>query len=99
MPTDKHSMDLLRRVVAEALGAAFLLAAVVGSGIMAERLAGGNSAIALLANTLATTPGFILAQLLGAAAATALFRWLIPTLPNRADSVVLSHAEIESGKD
>ena len=47
-------MDLLRRVVAEALGTAFLLAAVVGSGIMAERLAGGNSAIALLANTLAT---------------------------------------------
>ena len=54
MPTNKHSMNLLRRVVAEALGTAFLLAAVVGSGIMAERLAGGNSAIALLANTLAT---------------------------------------------
>ncbi len=244
MPTNKQPIDLLRRVVAEALGTAFLLAAVVGSGIMAERLAGGNSAIALLANTLATgaalvaliltfrqisgahfnpavtladawqggiswryvpayvgaqiigafagvaaanvmfglpiffashharrgwrqlfsefiatfgllaviwgcsrlrssaiafavaayimaaywftastsfanpavtlarsasdtfagvrpadTPGFILAQLLGAAAATALFRWLIPTLPNRADSVVLPHAEIESGKD
>ncbi|SRR6266851_9282252 len=98
MPINKHSTDLLRRAVAEALGAAFLLAAVV-AGIMAERLAGGNSAIALLTNTLATTPGFILAQLLGAAAATALFRWLIPTLPNRADSVVLSHAEIESGKD
>ena len=47
-------MDLLRRVVAEALGTAFLLAAVVGSGIMGERLAGGNSAIALLANTIAT---------------------------------------------
>ena len=236
-------MDLLRRVVAEALGTGFLLAAVVGSGIMAERLAGGNSAIALLANTLATgaalvaliltfgqisgahfnpavtladawqggigwryvpayvgaqiigafagvaaanvmfglpvffashharsgwrqlfsefiatfgllaviwgcsrlrsnaiafavaayimaaywftastsfanpavtlarsasdtfagvrpadTPGFILAQLLGAAAATALFRWLIPTLSNRATSVILSHTEIESGK-
>ena len=43
-----------RRAVAEALGTAFLLAAVVGSGIMAERLAGGNVAIALLANTLAT---------------------------------------------
>jgi glycerol uptake facilitator-like aquaporin len=54
MPTNKHSMDLLRRVVAEALGTAFLLAAVVGSGIMAERLAGGNSDMALLANTLAT---------------------------------------------
>ena len=45
---------LVRRVVAEALGTALLLAAVVGSGIMGERLAGGNVAIALLANTLAT---------------------------------------------
>jgi glycerol uptake facilitator-like aquaporin len=43
-----------RRAVAEALGTAFLLAAVVGSGIMGERLAGGNVAIALLANTIAT---------------------------------------------
>ena len=43
-----------RRVVAEALGTALLLAAVVGSGIMGERLAGGNAAVALLANTLAT---------------------------------------------
>ena len=43
-----------RRLVAEALGTAFLLAAIIGSGIMAERLAGGNQAIALLANTLAT---------------------------------------------
>ena len=47
-------MTLSRRVVAEALGTAFLLAAVVGSGIMGEKLAGGNVAIALLANTLAT---------------------------------------------
>jgi glycerol uptake facilitator-like aquaporin len=45
---------LARRAVAEALGTAFLLAAVVGSGIMAERLAGGNVAIALLANAIAT---------------------------------------------
>src|SRR5258708_35486852 len=44
----------LKRVVAEAVGAAMLLAAVVGSGIMGERLAGGNVAIALLANTIAT---------------------------------------------
>jgi glycerol uptake facilitator-like aquaporin len=47
-------MTLSRRIVAEGLGTAFLLAAVVGSGIMGERLAGGNTAIALLANTLAT---------------------------------------------
>jgi glycerol uptake facilitator-like aquaporin len=45
---------LAKRVVAEALGTLFLLAAVVGSGIMAERLAGGNTALALLANTVAT---------------------------------------------
>jgi glycerol uptake facilitator-like aquaporin len=43
-----------RRAVAEAIGTAFLLAAVVGSGIMGERLAGGNVAIALLANSIAT---------------------------------------------
>lgn len=47
-------MALARRIVAEGLGTAFLLAAVVGSGIMGEKLAGGNIAIALLANTLAT---------------------------------------------
>jgi len=47
-------MNLARRVAAEATGTAMLLAAVVGSGIMGERLAGGNVAIALLANTLAT---------------------------------------------
>jgi glycerol uptake facilitator-like aquaporin len=46
--------DLARRAVAEAIGTLLLLAAVVGSGIMGERLAGGNVAIALLANTIAT---------------------------------------------
>lgn len=47
-------MSLAKRATAEALGTALLLAAVVGSGIMGERLAGGNVAIALLANTFAT---------------------------------------------
>jgi glycerol uptake facilitator-like aquaporin len=47
-------MTLARRLTAEAVGTALLLAGVVGSGIMGERLAGGNVAIALLANTLAT---------------------------------------------
>jgi glycerol uptake facilitator-like aquaporin len=46
--------SLARRLFAEWLGTAFLLAAVVGSGIMAERLAGGNAALALLCNTLPT---------------------------------------------
>jgi len=46
--------DLSRRLVAEGLGTAFLLATIVGSGIMGERLAGGNVAIALLANALST---------------------------------------------
>ena len=50
---------LAKRVVAEALGTFFLLAAVVGSGIMAERLAGGNTALALLANTAATGAALI----------------------------------------
>lgn len=45
---------LAKRVVAETLGTFYLLAAVVGSGIMAERLANGNAALALLANTAAT---------------------------------------------
>jgi glycerol uptake facilitator-like aquaporin len=45
---------LARRVTAEAVGTCLLLAAVVGSGIMGERLAGGNVAVALLANTIAT---------------------------------------------
>ena len=46
--------DLSRRLGAEAIGTAFLLATVVGSGIMADRLAGGNVAIALLGNTIPT---------------------------------------------
>jgi glycerol uptake facilitator-like aquaporin len=44
----------LHRAVAEFLGTGFLVATVVGSGIMGERLAAGNAAIALLANTIAT---------------------------------------------
>jgi glycerol uptake facilitator-like aquaporin len=47
-------MTFTRRIASEAVGTAFLLAAVVGSGIMGDRLSGGNVAIALLANTLAT---------------------------------------------
>jgi len=46
--------NLSRRLAAEGLGSFFLFAAVIGSGVMAERLAGGNVAIALLANTIAT---------------------------------------------
>ena len=52
-------MSLAKKLTAETLGTAFLLAIVVGSGIMAERLAGGNIAIALLANTLATGAGLV----------------------------------------
>jgi glycerol uptake facilitator-like aquaporin len=50
---------LPRRLVAEALGTALLLATVIGSGIMAERLSGGNVALALLANTIATGAGLL----------------------------------------
>ena len=49
--------SLHRRAAAEAVGTALLLATIVGSGIMGERLAGGNVAIALLANTIATRAG------------------------------------------
>lgn len=48
------TFSLSRRLLAEALGTAILVAAVVGSGIMAERLAGGNQALALLCNTIPT---------------------------------------------
>ena len=48
------TFSVSRRLAAEALGSALLLAVVIGSGIMGERLAGGNVAIALLGNTLAT---------------------------------------------
>ena len=51
--------SLARRLAAESVGTAMLLATVVGSGIMAERLAGGNVAVALLANTLATAAALV----------------------------------------
>lgn len=52
-------MTLSRRLAGEFLGTAFLLAVVIGSGIMGERLAGGNVAVALMGNTLATGAGLI----------------------------------------
>jgi len=58
--------DLSHRLLAELLGTALLLCVVIGSGIMAERLAGGNVAIALLANTLATVGGlYVLIEVFG----------------------------------
>jgi len=48
------STSLVRRAASESVGTCLLVAAVIGSGIMGERLAGGNVAIALLANTIAT---------------------------------------------
>jgi glycerol uptake facilitator-like aquaporin len=53
------AVDLPRRLAAETIGTAMLLAAVVGSGIMADRLSGGNGAIALLANTVATAAALV----------------------------------------
>jgi glycerol uptake facilitator-like aquaporin len=52
-------MSLARRALADGLGTALLLAIVVGSGIMGERLSGGNDALALLANALATGFGLV----------------------------------------
>jgi glycerol uptake facilitator-like aquaporin len=57
VPTNAPS--LARRAVAEGIGTALLLAAVVGSGVMGERLAGGNVAIALLANSISTGAALI----------------------------------------
>jgi len=59
-------MRLHAKLLAEGLGTALLLAVVIGSGVMAERLAGGNAAIALLANTLATVGGlYVLIEVFG----------------------------------
>jgi glycerol uptake facilitator-like aquaporin len=59
-------IDLPRKLAGELLGTALLLAIVIGSGIMGERLSGGNVAIALLANTLATVAGlYILIEVFG----------------------------------
>jgi glycerol uptake facilitator-like aquaporin len=57
--TQLSHLPLLRRATAEAVGTALLLATVVGSGIMGDRLAEGNVAIALLANTVATGAGLV----------------------------------------
>lgn len=54
-----EAFDTPRRLTAEALGTALLLAVVVGSGMMGESLSGGNDAIALLGNTLATGAGLV----------------------------------------
>lgn len=57
---------MTREWIAELIGTALLLAVVIGSGVMAERLAGGNVAIALLANTLATVGGlYVLIEVFG----------------------------------
>jgi glycerol uptake facilitator-like aquaporin len=55
----RPSPTLAQRAAAEGLGTAFLLATVIGSGIMGERLCGGNIALALLANTIATGAGLV----------------------------------------
>ncbi|HEX7641342.1 MAG TPA: MIP/aquaporin family protein [Burkholderiaceae bacterium] len=66
-------MTRARRIVAEALGTAMLLAVVVGSGIMGEKLAGGNVAIALLANAIATGCGLVVLILMFGAVSGAHF--------------------------
>lgn len=59
-------MSLPRKLLAEGLGTTLLLAVVIGSGVMAERLSGGNVAVALLANTLATVGGlYVLIEVFG----------------------------------
>lgn len=59
-------MGLVRKLAAEGLGTALLLAIVIGSGVMAEQLSGGNVALALLANTAATVGGlYVLIEVFG----------------------------------
>ena len=59
-------MDLPRKLLAEGVGTLLLLTVVIGSGIMAERLSGGNAGIALMANALATVGGlYVLIEVLG----------------------------------
>ena len=59
-------MGLVRKLAAESLGTALLLAIVIGSGVMAEQLSGGNVALALLANTAATVGGlYVLIEVFG----------------------------------
>ena len=69
------AVRLLPRALAEGIGTAFLLAVVAGSGIMGEKLASGNVAIALLANSLATGAGLIatVGAFVGVAAAHLMF--------------------------
>lgn len=62
----KASVSNAQRLFGELLGTALLLAVVIGSGLMAERLSGGNVAVALLANTLATVGGlYVLIEVFG----------------------------------
>src|SRR6476661_10647228 len=66
MPASMRPVDAPRQLAAELLGTALLLAVVIGSGVMGERLAGGNAAVALLANTLATVGGlYVLIEVFG----------------------------------
>jgi glycerol uptake facilitator-like aquaporin len=89
--------DLARRLAAEALGTAFLLAAVVGSGIMGERLAGGNEAIALLANTLATGAALVALILTFGPISGAHFNPIVTAVVARAGGLSWPHASAYVG--
>jgi glycerol uptake facilitator-like aquaporin len=59
VPEEAPAIGRVRRAAVDGIGTAFLLATIVGSGVMGERLAGGNLAVALLANSIATGAGLI----------------------------------------
>lgn len=64
--TARHEPSRVQAAIAEAVGTAMLLAIVIGSGVMAERLSAGNAAVALIGNTLATACGlYVLIELIG----------------------------------
>ncbi len=84
-------MNLRRALMAEFIGTAFLLAIVVGSGIMAERLSGGNNALALLANAIATGCGLIALIFTFGATSGAHFNTVVTLVESRRKKVSWQH--------
>ena len=87
-------MNLRQTILAEALGTAFLLAVVVGSGVMGVRLAGGNTAIALLANSLTTGAGLFVLILVCGPVSGAHFNPLVSLLMAARGTLPWRHAPL-----
>jgi len=90
-------MTPIRRAVSEGLGTALLLAAVVGSGIMGDRLAGGNVAVALLANTLSTAAALVVLILIFGPVSGAHFNPVVTAVETLAGRLSSTDAAIHFG--